>query len=157
MFENLLFRSLQLVYTIFITNNHTSFRFWWKEKLVKYQKSSGYGIHDCLQNSISLFISLIAASIVENSDFLAGIYFSFLKHVLDQTWKHFNSKFWHQETDSMRSFQVRQNLALFCNLLAQIFRWNCVKGIIVMKFLKKNQVWGKVELVRSKRLFQRQL
>ena len=135
MFENLLFRSLQLVYTILITNNHASFQFWWKEKLIKYQKFSGYGVRDCLKNSISLFISFIAASVVENSDFLAGIYFSFLKHVLDQTWKRFISKFWHQWTDSKRSYQVRQNLALFCNLVALILRWNCVKGIIVTKFL----------------------
>ena len=28
----------QLVYTMFITNNHTSFHLWWKENLIKYQK-----------------------------------------------------------------------------------------------------------------------
>ena len=28
----------QLVYTMFITNNHAPFHLWWKENLVKYQK-----------------------------------------------------------------------------------------------------------------------
>ena len=30
----------QLVYTMFITNNHDSFHLWLKENLVKYQKKS---------------------------------------------------------------------------------------------------------------------
>ena len=37
----------QLVYTMFITNNHASFHLRWKENLVKYQKASKYYVHDC--------------------------------------------------------------------------------------------------------------
>ena len=38
-------------------------------------------------------MSLVTASIVKNSDFLAGIYFNLYKNVLDPTWKTFNAEF----------------------------------------------------------------
>ena len=37
----------QLVYTLFITNNHDSFHLWWKENLVKHQKVLKYYGQDC--------------------------------------------------------------------------------------------------------------
>ena len=37
----------QLVYTLFISNNHPSFHLWWKENLVKHQKVSKYYETDC--------------------------------------------------------------------------------------------------------------
>ena len=37
----------QLVYTIFITNNHDSFQLWWKKNLAKHQKVSKYYGRDC--------------------------------------------------------------------------------------------------------------
>ena len=49
--------------------------------------------HDCLQNYLLLFMSLLAALIVETSHILAEIYFIFLKNVLDPTCKAFNAKF----------------------------------------------------------------
>ena len=42
----------QLVYTIFITNNHASFHLWWKENLLKYQKVSKYYVHNCSSHII---------------------------------------------------------------------------------------------------------
>ena len=75
----------QYAYTIFITNNHASFHLWWKENLVKYQKVSEYYVRDCLQNFLLLFMFLLKAKIVKSSHILAGIYFIFLKNVLDQT------------------------------------------------------------------------
>ena len=41
----------------------------------------------------SLFMSSLTAIIVKNSYMLAGIYFTFLKNILDQIWKAFNAKF----------------------------------------------------------------
>ena len=41
--------------------------------------------HDCLQNSVLLFVSFLTALIVENSQILAKIFFISLKNVLDQT------------------------------------------------------------------------
>ena len=46
---------------------------------------SKYYVHDCLQKSISLFMFLLTALIVQNSLILVGIYFIFSKIVLDQT------------------------------------------------------------------------
>ena len=46
-----------------------------------------------LQNFLLLFIFLLTAPIVKNSYILAGIYFVFLKDVLDQTLKTFDTKF----------------------------------------------------------------
>ena len=37
----------QFLYSMCITNNHASFRLWWKENLVKYQEVSKYYVHDC--------------------------------------------------------------------------------------------------------------
>ena len=68
-----------------------------------------------------LYMSLLPASIVENSDILVEIYFIFLKTVLDQTFnttfgppKFGPTKFWES------SYQVRQILAPFCTLVALI-------------------------------------
>ena len=70
----------QLLYTMFITNNHASFHLWQKENLVKYQKVSKCYVRDCLQNFILLFIFLLTALVVKNSLSLAGIYFIFPKN-----------------------------------------------------------------------------
>ena len=53
------------------------------------------------------FMSLLKALIVKNSHFLAGIYF--LSFKLGPQWK-----------DRENSYQVRQILVLFCNLVALI-------------------------------------
>ena len=64
-------------------------------------------------------MSYLTAPIVKNSHIEAKIYFMFLKNVLKQTWKSFNTKFrpqWKRKTN----YQVRQILTLFCNLIALI-------------------------------------
>ena len=47
----------QLVYTMFITNNHASFLLWWKENSLNYQKVSKYYEHDIRKSGISLLNS----------------------------------------------------------------------------------------------------
>ena len=79
----------QPVYTMFITNNRTSFYLWWKENLVEHQKVSKYYENDCLQNAIMFFVPLLTATVVENSHIQVGIYLIFLETVLKQTWKSF--------------------------------------------------------------------
>ena len=64
----------QLVYTMFITNNHASFHLWREENLLKYQNVSKYNGHDYLQNFVLLFMSLLRVPLVKNSRILAGIY-----------------------------------------------------------------------------------
>ena len=65
-------------------------------------------------------MSLLTALIVQNSYILAGIYFIFLKKVLDQTWKVFNTKCGPQWKDGGSSYHVKQTLALLCKLVALI-------------------------------------
>ena len=51
---------------------------------------------------------------------------------------------------------MRQILALFCNLIAPILRYTCVKSLRVTKIVKEIKfegVWGKLE---AKDYFQRQ-
>ena len=48
----------QLVYTMFITNNHASFHLWGKEKSVKYQKNLKTFVHDCLQKFFFRYLVL---------------------------------------------------------------------------------------------------
>ena len=89
---------------MFITNNHASFHLWWKENLLNHQKVSKYYEHGCLQNLLSLFMSLLTALVVQNSHILAEIYFIFLKDVLNQTWKAFSTKFGPQWKDRGSSY-----------------------------------------------------
>ena len=64
-----------------------------KEKFGKTQKVSKYYDQDCLKNLYLLFMSILTSQIFKNSHFLAKIYLSSYKNVLDQTSKTFNTKF----------------------------------------------------------------
>ena len=66
------------------------------------------------------FLSLLTGLIVKSSHILIGTYFIFLGNVLDQGWKVFNIEFGLPWKDSKSSYQVRQILALFCQLVALI-------------------------------------
>ena len=56
-------------------------------------------------------------------------------------------------SDQKKSYQITQNLAVFCKLIDLILGWNCVKDLIATKIVKKNQVCRGLELVRSKNVF----
>ena len=62
---------------MFITNNRASFHLWRKEIFVKHQQMTKYYVNDCLQNFLSLFMSLLTAQVVEKNHILAGIYCTF--------------------------------------------------------------------------------
>ena len=64
---------------MFMTNNHVLFHLWSKKKLVRYKKFSKYCVHHYLENSISVILSLLAASVVKISAFFARIYLNFMK------------------------------------------------------------------------------
>ena len=65
-------------------------------------------------------MSLLTAPVLKKSDFLAGIYFIFLKNELEPTWKSADTEFGPQWKEQKSIYQVRQNLALFCNLVGLI-------------------------------------
>ena len=76
------------------------------------------------------------------SHILSEIYLIFLKNVLDQAWRSFKIEFGPQRKYWKKSYQVRQNLALFCNLVALILGWYCVKGLVVTNFIKEISLRG---------------
>ena len=99
---------------------------------------------------------LLTASVLKISQIKYIIYFTFLKNVLNQTWRSFNIKLEPQWKDRKSSYQVRQILALFCNLIALILGWHCVKGLRVNKIVKEIKfegIWGELAV---KKCFQRQ-
>ena len=104
----------------FITNNNTSFYLRCKENLLNYKKVPIFYEHYYLQNFRLLFMFLLTALIVKNSDILAWTYFMVLKNVLYQTWKASNTKFGPHWKDRENSYQVRQILTLFYKLVALI-------------------------------------
>ena len=53
-------------------------------------------------------------------DFSTEIYFIFLKNILDQTSKAFNTKYGSQWKHLNNSYQVEQILALFCKLVTLV-------------------------------------
>ena len=79
-------------------------------------------------------MSLLTAPVIKNSHTLAGLYFIFLKNILQQASKSLNTEFGPQWNDD----QVRQNLAFFGKLVALILDWNQVKDPIDTRIVKKN-------------------
>ena len=81
----------QLVYTIFIANNHASFEN--LENLVKHEQVSKYYEHERLQNFLLIFMFLLTAPIFKNS-LLAGDYFILLKKRPTQNLKSLQYQIW---------------------------------------------------------------
>ena len=65
-----------------------------REICLTIKKVSKYYEHDCLQNFLLLFMSLLRALIVKNSHILAGIYFIFLKKRSRPNLKGFQYQIW---------------------------------------------------------------
>ena len=108
----------QLVYTMFIISNHAFFLLSWKENFVGHQKVSKYYDHDCQKNFLLLFMFLRIESILKKVVLWLEFTLYFKENVLDQTRKSFNTKFEPQWKGSRSSYQVRQDLPLFWNLVA---------------------------------------
>ena len=65
-------------------------------------------------------MSLLNAKFLKTCHIYARIYFAFLKNVLKQTSNYFNTKFGTQSKDRKSSYQVREILAIFSNIIALI-------------------------------------
>ena len=131
---------------MFITNNYASFHLWWKESLVKHQNVSKYYEQYCLKNFILLFMSLLTAWIVKNSDIFAGIYFIFLKINHRSNLKDFRYPIWTSVTRLEKKLWSKKILVFFANYYSLLGQ-NCVKGLRVPK------IWGELE---AKQCFQRE-
>ena len=99
----------QLVYTMFIINNHTL------ANLAKHQKVSECYDHDCLQNFILLLMSLLTASVVKNSQIMAEIYLYFLKSCQIP-----NLKIWTSMKRLEKNLSSKTNLSTFWKLVTLI-------------------------------------
>ena len=118
----------QLVYTMFISNNHKSFHFWWEENLVKHQKVTKYYKNDCLKKFLSLFMSISTAQVVKNVSVKRS------------------------EKQLPRKGKFRTFLQLNCSN----FSLKLVKSLIVTKIVREikfQEVWGELE---AKKCFQKQ-
>ena len=108
----------QLVYTIFISNNCTSFHLWWKKKLVKHRKISKYYEIDCrslklLHLETKPLSSILFSKVSSNPwiSYFAWKFFSFAQLV--NTW--FSSSI-------PRSHRGRETSPLNCAL--KLFKFN---------------------------------
>ena len=110
----------QLVYTVFISNNHASFHLCWKKNLVKHKEISKYYKTDCLQYFLLVFTFLLTAKFVKNSHIYARMFFIVLKSVPKQTWSSVNTKYLPQLKDYKSSYEVKEILGFLCQLSALI-------------------------------------
>ena len=138
----------QLVYTILISNNRPSFHLWWMENLGKLQQVLKYYEKDCLQIFLLLLMSLLPTKFVKNSHIWGKIYFSSLKNVLKQSRNSFNTKFQAQWKACSSSYQLKQILPVFCDLIPLILGQSSVEvlGVTeIVKEIKFEGVWHKLE------------
>ena len=138
----------QLVYTILISNNRPSFHLWWKKNLGKLQQVSKYYEKDCLQIFLLLLMSLLKIKIVKNIHILSKIYFIFLKNVLKQTRKSFNTKFQTQWKACSSSYQLKQILAVFFELIPLILGQSSVEVLGVTEIVKKIKFEGVLDKLK---------
>ena len=145
----------QLVYTILINNNRPSFHLWWNKNLGKLQQVSKYYEKDCLRTCLFLFMSLLPTTFVKNSHICGKIYFTFLKNVLKQTWYSFNTKFQAQWKACSSSYQLKQILAVFCDLIPLILGQSSVEVHGVTANVKEIKFEEVLDKLKSKKRFQR--
>ena len=67
----------QLVYTIFISNNRTSFHLWLNENLVKHRHVPRYYGSDYVQNFLLFFVFLLTAKLVKDRQIYIKLSLSF--------------------------------------------------------------------------------
>ena len=145
----------QLVYTILISNNCSSLHLWWTENLVKLQQVSKYDEKDCLQIFLLLLMSLLETKFVKNSHILGKIYLIFLKNVLKKTRNSFNTKFQAQWKACSSSYQLKQILAVFFDLISLILGQSSVEVLGVNEIVKEIKFEGVLDKLKSKKIFQR--
>ena len=143
----------QLVYTMFINNNHTWFHLLWKEKLGKTPKNLKI-LWKWFSENLLLFISFLTANFNKNSHFWYIIYFLFLKNVLEQTWNSFMTNFNLSEKIE-RLLLSKANFHPFLQLNCSNFRSKLFEALELPN-MSKNQVQRGLCGVRIKNVFERQ-
>ena len=116
----------QLVYTQliyqFIKINQPYFQLQWKENLVKHQNFSKCYDHDCLQNFLLYFMSLLTVSAIKNSHILRGTYFIFLKEGPTPNSKNLQNQIWASKKRSKKQLLCKANFSTFLQLSCSNFK-----------------------------------
>ena len=138
---------------MFMTNNHASFQLRWKENLLTYQNVSKYYEHRCLQNFLSLFISLLTALIVKKSNILAGIYFIFPQKHRRLNLEGFQSQIWTSIKRSGKYLSSNTNLSTFLHISCSNFKLKLCQRPLGYKNCQTNQFGRGLRGFRNKKLF----
>ena len=146
----------QVVYTMFISNNLSSFQLWWQENLFKHPNMWKRYQIDCLKNFLLLIKFLLTTNFVKNSDVWPRIFFIFLKTVLNHTWNAFKAKFRHQWKNRKSIYLLREDFSLISNLSALTLVWDSVKSLRITKILEEINFEWVCDESESKSAFQRQ-
>ena len=102
-----------------------------------------------------LLLSLLATKFFKNGYIWGKIYFIFLKNVLKETRNSFNTKFQAQWKACSRSCQLKQILAVYCDLIPLLPGQSSVKVLGVTEIVKEIKFEGVLDKLKSKKRFQR--
>ena len=100
-------------------------------------------------------MSLLPTKFVKNSHIWGKIYLIFLKNVLKQTRNSFNTKFQAQWKACSSSYQLKQILAVFCDLIPLILGQSSVEVLGVTEIVKEIKFEKVLDNLKSKKIFQR--
>ena len=100
-------------------------------------------------------MSLLPTKFVNNSHIWDKSYFIFPKNVLKQTRNSFNTKFQDQWKACSSSYQLKQILAVFCNLIPLILGQSSVEAHGVTEIVKEIKFEGVLDKLESKKRFHR--
>ena len=99
--------------------SNSSGNLWWKENLLNHQKVTKYYEHDCLQDFLLLFMSLLTAF---DSYILAGIIFIFLKKGPRPNLKGFQYQIWTLVKRWGKQLSSKTNVSTFLQISYSNFR-----------------------------------
>ena len=125
----------QLVYIIFITNNHDSFHLWWKENLAKHQKVSKYYDQDCSRTlpektkssiltmkKLVLFYQILTYYIETTGEYVTIIsYIYFVHFVMVILWYIYSN--YYSCSFMISSVLIAFKFLFHCNLIMVIFKY----------------------------------
>ena len=120
-----------------------------------YQNVSKYYEHSCLQNFLSLFMSLLTALIFKNSHILARIYFIFLTKRRRPKLKGFQYQIWTSVKRSRNYLLSKTTFNTFLHISCSSFRLK-LWYLRVTKIVKQMQFEGAWDKLEAKNCLQRQ-
>ena len=100
-------------------------------------------------------MSLLPTKFVKNSHTWGKIFFIFLKNVLRQTRNSFNTKFQAQWKACSSSYQLKQILAVYCDLIPLILGQSSVEALGATEIVKEIKFEAVLDKLKSKKMLER--